>query len=139
MPPFGALPDQDGLDKAAAQAGTGDSVAAHRTYRTFARDHKTDALAPENLVEEAMKVAESMASQPPMALRVSKRVRDSLKAAPPFGASWANAAGPLTDTTSTLAMPSTTTTSTTRLSSGRCCCRRLRTILCPVTAGHGPC
>jgi len=37
------------LDKAAAQAGLGDSAAARRTYRTFARDFPADPLAPEAL------------------------------------------------------------------------------------------
>jgi soluble lytic murein transglycosylase len=37
------------LDKAAALAGQGESVAARRTYRTFARDYAADPLAPEAL------------------------------------------------------------------------------------------
>jgi soluble lytic murein transglycosylase len=37
------------LDKAAAQAGLGDSAGARRTYRTFARDFPADPLAPEAL------------------------------------------------------------------------------------------
>jgi soluble lytic murein transglycosylase len=37
------------LDLARAQAAMGDSVGAHRTYRTFARDQAANALAPEAL------------------------------------------------------------------------------------------
>jgi soluble lytic murein transglycosylase len=37
------------LDKADAQNGLGDSTGARRTYRTFARDHANDPLAPEAL------------------------------------------------------------------------------------------
>jgi soluble lytic murein transglycosylase len=37
------------LDKAAAQNGLGDTVGAHRTYRTFAREHVADPLAAEAL------------------------------------------------------------------------------------------
>lgn len=42
------------LDKAAAQRGLGDSIAARRTYRTFAREHKTDPLAPEALWQSGL-------------------------------------------------------------------------------------
>lgn len=42
------------LDTAQAQAGSGDGVAAHRTYRTFARDFPTDPLAAEALWQSGL-------------------------------------------------------------------------------------
>ncbi|MCX6049288.1 MAG: tetratricopeptide repeat protein, partial [Chloroflexi bacterium] len=42
------------LDKAAAQTGLGDSTGARRTYRTFAREHKDDPLAPEALWQSGL-------------------------------------------------------------------------------------
>ncbi len=42
------------LDKAAAQTGLGDSISARRAYRTFAREHKDDPLAPEALWQSGL-------------------------------------------------------------------------------------
>lgn len=43
------------LDKARAQIASGDAAAGRRTYRTFARDHAADALAPEALWQSGVR------------------------------------------------------------------------------------
>ncbi|MFO1012870.1 MAG: enoyl-CoA hydratase-related protein [Caulobacteraceae bacterium] len=65
------LPRIVGYSRAADLIFSSRNVEAEEAYRIGLLDRLVK---HENLVEEAMKVAESMASQPPMALRVSKRV-----------------------------------------------------------------